>query len=171
MKRPMIWVGAAVLLAVGGWVALGRAQGGTGLRAVEAAVGARFPSVRQASADEVMRLNRPLLIDVRQPAEFAVSHLPGAVRLDPDRPDFSQLTGVDPARPVVVYCSVGYRSSAMAVRLDSLGFHRVMNLRGGIFRWVEQARPLVDSLGRPVAVVHPYDATWGRLIAPRFRAK
>ncbi len=109
-----------------------------------------------------------LLLDARQPEEYAVSHLPGAVRVDPGATSFPDLDSVSPERPIVVYCSVGYRSAEMTKRLREKGY-AASNLRGSIFRWANEGRPVVrgDSTVRDV---HPYDDTWGDLLNPDLRA-
>lgn len=91
-------------------------------------VRSKFPSVPQlAGADfalwmaDTNRL-RPLLLDVRTAAEFSVSHISGATRVDPD----TSLETLQPLlkstqRPIVLYCSVGWRSSQLGQRLIKSG--------------------------------------------------
>ncbi len=136
----------------------------------------RFPSVRQLSVaqlDEWLgRTNqspRPLLIDARAEAEFAVSHLRGAQR-------FVSIEKVKAllatnAQPVVVYCSVGYRSSALAEKLQRAGLTNVWNLEGSLFAWANEGRPVYrrETLIDPPRI-HPYDAKWGRLLKPELRS-
>ena len=50
------------------------------------------------------------LVDVRRPSEWREGHVEGAVHKPLDRLRGS-LGGLDPARPVAVYCKSGYRSS------------------------------------------------------------
>ena len=83
---------------------------------------------------------KPILLDVRTEAEFAVSHLEGARRIDPDNPDLSSLD-LSPKSTVVVYCSVGYRSAGIVGQLRQAGIARVYNLTGGIFQWANEGRP------------------------------
>ena len=121
-------------------------------------------------ADDARRA--PVLLDAREPDEYAVSHLPGAVRVDPDAGVDALLTSVlrDAAgRPVVVYCSVGLRSGSVAQRLTRAGVGEVYNLEGSIFRWANERRPLVRG-AEAVREVHPYNLTWGRLVRPAYRA-
>ncbi|NNL66826.1 MAG: rhodanese-like domain-containing protein, partial [Myxococcales bacterium] len=70
---------------------------------------------------------------------------------------------------VVVYCSVGYRSGAIAKRLGERGVERVYNLEGGIFLWANQGRPVVRA-GQPVREVHPYGGGWARYLDEGLRA-
>jgi len=105
----------------------------------------------------------PQLLDVREPAEYAVSHLPGAIRISPDEEADQFMGRIDSSRPIVVYCSVGYRSSILAKRLIAAGAKQVMNLEGSIFKWANEGRPLVrDDV--PTREVHPYNRKYGKLL-------
>jgi len=109
---------------------------------------------------------RPLLLDARDPAEFEVSQLRGA-RLAPDLASaLRALEGRSRDAPVVVYCSVGVRSSALAEQLQREGWRNVQNLEGSLFEWANRGYPLYRG-GAPAATVHPYDERWGRLLERR----
>lgn len=119
------------------------------------------PTVAPAAlAGELNRPGAPLLLDARTPAEYAVSHLSGATLVPYDSVPTAEFAGVDRSRPVVVYCSVGYRSERLGDRLHALGFQHVRNLYGGLFEWVNEGHAVVDAKG-PTAKVHPYSALWG----------
>ncbi len=111
----------------------------------------------------------PVLLDVRTPAEWNMSHLRGARQVDPKASAEEAAGGVAKDAPIVAYCSVGYRSGAMAARLRQAGFTRVQNLEGSIFEWANERRPLVHD-GEAVTRVHPYNAFWGRLLRDEVRA-
>ena len=140
-----------------------------------ATIAARYPGVRTVTTGALaaeLGDRGPLLLDAREADEYAVSHLPGARRVDPDASAGSlaaALGGVARDRPVVVYCSVGIRSAGVAERLAAAGFTDVRNLEGSIFRWANEGRPL-ERGGGAADRVHPYDATWGRLLDPARRA-
>lgn len=140
---------------------------------VTAQVRARFPEVRQVSVEELDRQlaegRPPVLLDVREPAEYEVSHLPGARLATDVRKALEALSGVERDQPIVVYCSVGYRSSALAEDLAAAGYTAVANLEGSIFAWANSGRPVYRG-GEVVGRVHPYDPTWGRLLEPDLRA-
>ena len=92
-----------------------------------------------------------------------MSHLPGA-RHAATVEEAVRVLAAEPAeREVVVYCSVGWRSAALAERLRAVRPGRVRNLRGSIFRWANEGRPLESAAGA-AALVHPYDARWGALL-------
>lgn len=75
------------------------------------------------------------LVDVRTPEEFAQGHIPGAVNIDIQSPEFDkQVAQLDKTRPVAVYCRSGARSGKAAARLAAEGFE-LYNLNGGILGW------------------------------------
>lgn len=111
----------------------------------------------------------PVLLDVRTPAEWNVSHLPHARRVDPKATAQEAADGLPKDSPIVAYCSVGYRSGLVARRLRAAGFTQVQDLEGSIFQWANEGRPLVHD-GQPAQKVHPYNATWGKLLRPEVRA-
>lgn len=82
------------------------------------------------------------LLDVRQPWEYRLAHLHGAVLIPlPELP--WRLHELDPARLVIVYCHHGIRSSDATAFLRSSGFTDVKNLQGGIDRWSVEVDPSV----------------------------
>ncbi len=171
----------ALALGVAAYVVAGRQSrpGSLAWRAVARDLQTRYPDVPSVSTDalaawlEDPSRRPPVLLDARQPAEYAVSHLPGARRVDPDASAdqlLATLGGADAGRPVVVYCSVGVRSAGVAARLAAAGVDDVRNLEGSVFRWANEGRPLVRD-GRAVQHVHPYNAVWGRLLRADLRSE
>ena len=138
---------------------------------------AKFPQVAQLSTDSLhtwleasKTAERPLLLDVREKEEYGVSHLKDAVSALTKEEALQALEGVAPDRPVVLYCSVGYRSSEMAGFLQKRGFKQVYNLEGSIFAWANEGRPVYRGDER-VHEVHPYDRVWGKLLKKVLRAR
>ncbi|MFN0066906.1 MAG: rhodanese-like domain-containing protein [Limisphaerales bacterium] len=139
-------------------------------RAAYRAIARNFPGVPQWTAEQAAaRLPEAQLLDVREPAEYAVSHLPGARQVAPEADAAARARTLDPARPVVVYCSIGWRSSALAQRLQAAGFTNVANLHGSLFAWAAEGRPL-ESNGVPARVVHPYSPQYSFLLPARLVA-
>jgi rhodanese-related sulfurtransferase len=106
---------------------------------------------------------KPLLLDARTPREYAVSHLPGAVSTPDVESALDAIRAAGGRRPVIVYCSVGWRSSDLVEKLRDRGVERVWNLEGSIFQWANEGRPVVRN-GNVVRQVHPYDESWGRFL-------
>lgn len=107
----------------------------------------------------------PILLDAREPDEYAVSHLEGAKNIGFEEFDLKALAGIDKDAPIVIYCSVGYRSEKIGETLQKAGYKNVVNLRGGIFDWANQKLPLVNEQEETVTSVHPYDEDWGKWLA------
>ena len=162
---------AAALLAA----PLALACGAPTMSQLKALVRASFPGVPQMSVEELERrleeAPRPLVIDVREPVEYEVSHLPGAVHAQ-DEKIAEAVAATAPDRPVVLYCSVGYRSSAAVADLiqsrDPEILDRVWNLEGSIFEWANSGRPIYRG-DNEVDHVHPYDRQWSKLLEPHLR--
>jgi len=135
----------------------------------------RFPQVAQLSTAELAEWlqtksrTQPILLDVRTAEEFRVSHLRGAILVDPAATPADLVAVVRSGRPLITYCSVGYRSSAVAERLVKAGVPQVRNLEGSLFQWANEGRAL-ESDGKPAAKVHPYNATYGKMLNEAKRA-
>lgn len=132
---------------------------GATLAACEAAIARAYPGVPEISAGEMPA--GALVYDVREKAEYEVSHIPGAIHVTPgDVPDPG---GVPDARMIVCACSVGLRSAKLAAALQARGWTGAVNLRGGLFRWAKDGRDMENAAG-PTRSVHPFDERWGRLL-------
>ena len=144
------------------------AGGEDGLDTLHADIVSDYPGVSHIDSEALAALERPVILDIRDPAEFAVSHIPGAVRVGLDEDAADVLARLDvQGRPVVAYCSVGRRSSifaqAMQDALLAQGATSVANLQGGVFSWHAREMPLENAAGR-TDVVHPYDEIWKRYV-------
>src|SRR5436309_10146387 len=74
------------------------------------------------------------VVDVRNPGETAGGVIPGAANLP--LPQLTErMSKLDPARPTVVYCASGYRSSIGAGVLAAAGFDDVSDLLGRYDAW------------------------------------
>ena len=103
-------------------------------------------------------------LDTREADEYAVSHLPGALLLGYDDPDYTVLDDLPKDAPLVLYCSVGYRSERIGRTLRKRGFTDVRNLYGSIFEWVNAGYPVVDRAGYPTRRVHTFNKKWSRWV-------
>ena len=125
----------------------------------------KFSDVEHINLDQFIRASEndtePLIIDVREPEEFAVSHIPGAINLT-DTEEIAELAKTS-QRDVIVYCSVGYRSAVVAQSLQEMGVEDVTNFQGSIFAWANAGKPLENQTGTTLDV-HPFDNYWGQLL-------
>jgi sulfur-carrier protein adenylyltransferase/sulfurtransferase len=83
-----------------------------------------------------------VLVDVRDPNEWANGYIPGATLVP-----LSELTErirdvvPDKSRPVVLYCAVGARSLRAADAMRELGYERPVSIAGGIVDWMSRGYP------------------------------
>jgi len=169
-KRTIILLAILVLL-LGGLAWDGSPLAGLLLRQ---AIHLKFSDVRQVTPTELVAWTRdpnrppPLLVDARPEDQFRVSHIQGAVQLDPTHPDLAVFAHVPRDQPLVVYDATGVIGSAMVVALTAAGFSRASSLDGGIFRWVNEGHSVVSDSAE-VTRVHPVSWAWGRLLKSRYR--
>lgn len=102
-----------------------------------------------------------VLLDARAPREFAVSHLRGARWVGYEEFDLARVRDLPKTTPLVVYCSVGYRSEKVGEQLRRAGYGNVRNLYGGLFEWINEGNPAVEADSTPTARVHAYSPSWG----------
>jgi rhodanese-related sulfurtransferase len=118
----------------------------------------------------------PLVLDVREPAEFAALHIAGALNVprgvleqacewdhDETEPALAGLAD-RAARTIVVVCRSGKRSLLAAHTLRQLGYEGAVSLATGLRGWNDAEQPLVDAQGRAVD-----GDTAEALLAPRLR--
>lgn len=138
-------------------------------RLIKLLIRLQFREIKQLSTEDLATWltdnsgQKPLLLDARTQEEYEVSHLMNAQLASSNLEDLTKITEINLATPIVVYCSVGYRSAAIARRLQSQGYKNVFNLNGSIFQWVNEGR-LVYRAGKPVNKVHSYQKFWQYLL-------
>jgi len=77
------------------------------------------------------------LIDVRDPVESQISHLPGALSIPYPQIE-RRLSELNPQQEIVLFCRTGIRSAYALQTLSNAGFHKVSHLRGGINAWARE---------------------------------
>jgi rhodanese-related sulfurtransferase len=137
--------------------------------ALKARIRQRYPQVMQLTVPELVawladaKRPPPVLLDVRSAAEFSDGHLHSALRAETLAQAQAALLNLPSDRPVVLYCSVGMRSSKLATELLALGRTKVFNLEGSVFEWANAGHPLVAGREQ-TDKTHPYDKQWGRFL-------
>jgi len=105
--------------------------------------------VENLNADQaralLLKRSEIFLLDVRTPGEFFQVRLEGARLIPIDQ--LQQRIAEVPKGPVLVYCAVGSRSSAVANYLQQLGYSEVYNLYGGIWAWQLRGLPVLKGPG------------------------
>ncbi len=91
--------------------------------------------------DAKNNLSTYLILDVREPAEFAAGQIPGAINIPrgvlefqiTNHPDFSNQYDAN----ILVYCQSGGRSALATQTLHNLGYKNAVSLAGGYKAWTE----------------------------------
>jgi rhodanese-related sulfurtransferase len=126
------WYWAALAVASGSWLLfdLVRSQG---------------DKSQLSPVEATLLINREdaLMVDVRDPAEFAKGHVPNARHIplgDLGRRSSELEKFKD--RPIILCCATGNRSAAAAATLKKAGFDKLFNLRGGLLEWEKAGQPI-----------------------------
>ena len=91
----------------------------------------------QEVRDAVARGDDLALIDVREPNEWNLGHLPGAVLIPRGVLESAVDARVPRDKRVVLYCASGNRSALAADALAQMGYANVASLAGGFRAWAE----------------------------------
>jgi rhodanese-related sulfurtransferase len=84
-----------------------------------------------------------LFLDCREPKEFKMGHVPGAMNIPRGLLEFKIDKKVpDKNTPMVVYCKVGGRGCLSACTLCRMGYKKVMNMAGGWKAWEKAGYPV-----------------------------
>ena len=100
-------------------------------------------NVSAVEAVLLMSRNKPLVLDVRDAAEFAAGHIQGAKNI-PVAELASRLKEIEKFKdkPILVHCQRGMRAKTACGILRAQQFSQLHNLQGGLDTWVEAKMPL-----------------------------
>lgn len=102
-----------------------------------------------AAKDYVAKHDDAVIMDVRTPAEFEMSHITGAMNVNVQDEDFeSMVAGLDKDKTYLVHCTrnpENGRSARALETLQSLGFKNVYSLEGGYIAWKDAELPLTEA--------------------------
>lgn len=87
-----------------------------------------------AGLKEQLKNPQTILVDVREPSEYRAGHIPDAINI-PLRTLTHNLDNIPRDRPVVLYCSTGYRSAMGVMTLHLLGYDNVKGFPPSFAGW------------------------------------
>lgn len=101
------------------------------------------PAVSTTDATTLINREDAILVDVREPDEFAKGHILGArniplAQLEARAGELEKYK----AKPVIVHCETGNRSASGLATLRAKGFDRAVNLAGGYSAWKQAGLPV-----------------------------
>lgn len=109
---------------------------------------ARIVEVSVERAKEMHDAGGILFLDCREPEEYAVGHIPGAINIPRGLLEFKIAKRIpDKATPIVTYCKTGGRGCLSTDALARLGYHKAVNLAGGWKAWAAKDYPAAFAEG------------------------
>lgn len=99
-----------------------------------------------------------ILVDVREPEEYQMGHVPGAVSI-PQADLASRLAELPKQQPILVICQAGMRSLRCAQFLRQMGYSKVASVSGGTGGWSAAGRSLVTG-ELPIKPVRFVESEW-----------
>lgn len=106
-----------------------------------------------SARDYVASHGDAVILDVRTPIEYEMSHITGAVNVDVQNDSFWDMAAkLDPDKTYIVHCTknpAGGRSSRALTTLQSMGFKNLYSLEGGYIGWQEAGLPLTENSSQP----------------------
>ena len=99
----------------------------------------RIQALNSAEFNARIHRNKVQIVDFRTPREFNHGHIKGAININFYSGSFaSEVEQLEKSKPVYVYCRSGSRSKMASIKLASLGFVQIFDLKGGLMRWGHQ---------------------------------
>ena len=123
------------------------------------------PVIQGEALDSLLKADSTaVILDCREAEEFEVSHLAGARLAAYSSFETEDLHLMKEDVPIVVYCSIGYRSERIGEKLQDAGYTKVFNLYGGIFDWKNKGGVVVALDNDTTQKVHTYNKQWSRYL-------
>lgn len=105
---------------------------------------ARISEIDPADAVNIAAEQDVVFLDVREPNEWNLGHVPGAVHIPRGQLEGRVESVIDRGKRVVVYCAGGSRSALAADTLKQMGYDSVESLRGGFGEWAASGGEVED---------------------------
>lgn len=103
----------------------------------------RTPAIDATAAADLLTTQGAIVVDVRQPREWASGHIPDAIHI-PLTELPNRMHQLPRDKTVITVCRSGHRSALAASTLARAG-HNVLNLRGGLRAWAQAGLPLSEG--------------------------
>jgi|SRR5437867_10387514 len=95
-----------------------------------------FKNLSVAEFEKLRADKKNVVLDVRTRKEFEAGHIPGAINIDVNTPDFQEkISKLDKHKTYLVHCAAGGRSARACDKMSHLDFPRLYNLAGGFRAW------------------------------------
>jgi len=106
--------------------------------------------VKQIDTEQFDKLRQEkghVVLDVRTAQEYSQGHVPGAVNIDINDPQFkNKVAALDKSKTYLVHCARGVRSARAAKIMSPLGFD-LLDYHGGFDEWKKSGKPVDRGAG------------------------
>ena len=104
---------------------------------------AKVKQIDTEQFDKMRTDKNTVVLDVRTPGEFKLGHVPGAVNMDINDPQFRKKIGnLDKSKTYLVHCARGVRSARATKMMAPIGFENVFDYHGGFDQWKQSGKPV-----------------------------
>jgi len=121
---------------------------GGGMEALASRPDLVWPTERLSAlmvAEELAGANPPLVVDIRNPREWAAKHIGGSVNIPLNHLQ-ERIDEIPRDRRIAVHCAGGYRSSIAASILHQYGITHLIEMAGGLAAWEAAQLPTVSQV-------------------------
>lgn len=100
-------------------------------------------TIKDVAAEKEITTGVPLVLDVREPAEFAAEHIPRSKNISIRHLlKDTQALPADKTAPILVYCKTGHRGAVALAALRMVGYSNVRSIYGGLEGWKAAGFPV-----------------------------
>lgn len=107
--------------------------------------------------------NAVILVDVREPVEYAAERIPGALSQPLSQFNPQKICCTEGQKPVF-YCQSGNRSTRAAQQYLAAGFNTAIHLQGGIPTWKRAGYAIEKSQNAPISLFRQVQIVAGSLV-------
>ncbi|MEH2359782.1 rhodanese-like domain-containing protein [Nostoc sp.] len=123
----------------------------------------KLQTVDAQTLKQLLKQQAITLIDVREPAEYAGEHIPGATLISLSKFDPRKVPQDDETK-VILYCRSGNRSTMAAQKLFDADFTTVTHLEGGISAWKQAGYATTINKNAPISLIRQVQIVTGFLV-------
>lgn len=120
------------------------------------------PHLDPQTVHERIQANLAVLVDVREPGEFARAHVAGARQMPLAAFDAGEFPR---GKQVILCCASGTRSRQALHRAQAAGCAEVAHLQGGLAAWRAAGLPVVEDRSQPISLMRQVQIVAGSLVA------
>ena len=104
-----------------------------------------------------------VMVDIREPAEYAREHIPGSINMPAATLKDSQFTDYRD-KTIVFYCRIGNRTQNVKEKLMTFNLKEAFCLPQGIEQWKNCKMPVIQNADQPIEIMRQVQITAGSAV-------